>query len=186
MKRILFNDEMVRALLAGNKTQTRRVVKPQPSIIADTSECPYKIGQRLWVAEAHTHHDDNFFAAEGGAHSTSKVSYRSDGEAIKVNSTSVYGSDTYTPDRWTPSVHMDRNDSRITLEVTDVRIERLMDISRGDAMAEGCPFPNLNGEEVGFTDPVKWYAFFNGIYQKKGFGTNPWVWVVEFKVLEGE
>lgn len=81
--------------------------------------------------------------------------------------------------RWKPSIFMPRWASRITLEITDIRVERLQDITRGDCMAEGCPFPNLAKE----TNPVKWYKeLWESINGKDSWQTNPWVWVIEFKV----
>jgi hypothetical protein len=80
--------------------------------------------------------------------------------------------------KWTPSIHMPRWASRILLEIVSVRVERLQEISRGDAMAEGCPFPNMADGD----DPRQWYA---GLWEQiNGHGSwdaNPWVWVVEFK-----
>jgi hypothetical protein len=177
---------MVRAILAGTKTQTRRVVKRPLMCLCNhpiehhiehqgwttqgacapfqhdwfESPCPYgQPGDRLWVRETFTAFDVGF------------VTYRAD-----------FNSDP-AEDRahgivWTPSIHMPRWASRITLEIVSVRVERLQDISRGDAMAEGCPFPNMaNGD-----DPRQWYA---GLWEQiNGPGSweaNPWVWVVEFK-----
>ena len=74
---------------------------------------------------------------------------------------------------------MPRAASRITLGITDVRVERLQDISRGDAMAEGCPFQNM----ADGPDPRDWYSdLWNGI-NNGGWDANPWVWVVSFKVM---
>lgn len=85
--------------------------------------------------------------------------------------------------RWTPSIFMPRWASRITLEITGVRVERLQDITRGDCMAEGCPFPNMaNGD-----NPRFWYA---GLWEDINGNTpaewkaNPWVWVIEFRRVE--
>lgn len=138
---IIFNDEMVRALLDGRKTQTRRVVRPQPSsntdkIYADhynggpewafwlpdnrmteprTWRCPYGVpGDRLWVRETWC----------GGQHGTS-VYYKASWHEHE-----------HGP-RWRPSIHMPRWASRLTLDVTDVRVERVKDISPEDAKAEG-------------------------------------------------
>ena len=83
--------------------------------------------------------------------------------------------------RWTPSIFMPRWASRITLEVTGVRAERLQDINRGDAMDEGCPFPNMAHGD----DPRQWYA---GLWdQINGHGSwdlNPWVWVISIARIE--
>ena len=73
---------------------------------------------------------------------------------------------------------MPRWASRITLEITNVRVERLQEISRGDSMAEGCPFPNM---EDGF-DPCDWYSeLWSQINGAGSWDANPWVWVVEFR-----
>lgn len=179
---IIFSGEMVRAILEGRKTQTRRVVKPQPWPVetVDTERhvivshpdklrvppCPYgQPGDRLWVRETWWHprateaHIDN-------------VAYRADGEMpchlVETN--------------WRPSIHMPRWASRILLEVTDVRVERVQDISEADVQAEGCtgsPFGPM-GDAVLF--PRVW----DSINAKRGhdWDTNPWVWVVSFRVLE--
>lgn len=76
---------------------------------------------------------------------------------------------------------MPRWASRITLEITGVRLERLQDISRGDAMAEGCPHQNMAHGD----DPRKWYAdLWNDINGPGSWDKNPWVWVIEFKVAK--
>ena len=83
-----------------------------------------------------------------------------------------------SPCRWRPSIHMPRWACRITLEVVSVRVERLQDISRGDAMAEGCPFPNMAEGD----DPRKWYAdLWEQINGPGSWAENPWVWVIEFR-----
>ena len=79
-----------------------------------------------------------------------------------------------------PAIFMPRAASRITLEITSVRVERLQDITRGDAMSEGCPFPNMAKGE----DPRKWYAdLWNQLNGPAAWDANPWVWVVEFRRL---
>ena len=80
--------------------------------------------------------------------------------------------------RWKPAIHMPRAASRITLEVTGVRVERLQAISRGDAMAEGCPFANM----AAGPDPRDWYRdLWNEINGPGAWDQSPWVWVVEFR-----
>ena len=206
---ILFSGAMVQAILAGRKTITRRIVKRefmhQPDgprngkwyirradAIWDSFEtidelaakhCPYgKIGDRLWVRET-------FGLPFGTAHGA-KVIYKADGGV--------------QPDcmwQWRPSIFMPRWASRITLEITDVRVERLQDISDSDAVNEGIRASTMP------PIPGTWYHAVNGhmcqtarmafsvlwdsinpndnlpIGQGKDWESNPWVWVVSFKVV---
>ena len=182
---ILFSAPMVKALLAGTKTQTRRVVKPQPvpsrtdlslwgwhaddGMMVRTDEadgdigprCPYgQPGDRLWVRETWQ-----------TAWSKYGVIYRADAD-----------DDSHLPKEgrmaWRPSIYMPRNLSRITLEITAVRVERLQEINRGDAMEEGCPFQNLATGD----DPRQWYAdLWQQINGPGSWDANPWVWVLEFQ-----
>jgi hypothetical protein len=86
------------------------------------------------------------------------------------------------PIGWRPSIHMPRAECRLLLDVFSVRVEKLNDISRGDAMAEGCPFPNMAAGD----DPRQWYlALWDQINGADSWEANPWVWVVEFKRVEG-
>lgn len=148
---ILFSGAMVRAILSGQKTQTRRVIKPQPEVtekrLRETGgwvegetlsqhvneawqagfipvECPYgQPGDRLWVREAfHSYHWDQ-----------PRAVYRADGERQRVR-TQI---ESYEVGRWKPSIHMPRWACRIVLEIVSVRVERLQDISEEDAEAEG-------------------------------------------------
>jgi hypothetical protein len=106
---ILFSAPMVRAILDGTKTQTRRIMK--------TAECKYgKSGDRLWVRET--------WQEVSWPPTGPRFVYKADGDA--------------SPDRWRPSIHMPRWASRITLEVESVRVERLQECSEADAKAEGC------------------------------------------------
>lgn len=184
---ILFQGAMVRALLSGAKTQTRRVMKPDGQYRLDLvcpadggpSRCPYgQPGDRLWVRESHWWFPDECDPETGYTPpilTAEDVEYRADGEK---------------PGRvWRPSIHMHRWASRITLEVAGVRVERLQDISEADAQAEGI------GEFIGgwacLTDDAPQQA---GNTPKKGYrhlweringpgswDVNPWVWVVEFR-----
>lgn len=172
---ILFSGPMVRALLAGQKTQTRRIVKEvhckdsgvtlAPCEIAgevnggDYRLCPYgAFGGRLWVRETH------YVQSAGYADGSGKlILYKADGDA---------------PTTWTPSIHMPRWASRITLEVTGVRVERLQEISAADAVAEGCqsctPYDQFRAL----------WSFIHTADGPNGWAANPWVWVISFKVLE--
>lgn len=191
---ILFSGPMVRALLDGSKTQTRRVVKRQPP--ADVAS----------IRVSHYHPtvidrrgDEQPGAEIFGAYSDdgewgSKFPYGEPGDRLWVRETFrdytehelglAYRAD--WPDenikrQWIPSIHMPRWASRISLEVTAVRVERLQDISRGDAMDEGCPFPNMATGD----DPRTWFSdLWSQINGAASWDANPWVWVVEFKRIE--
>jgi hypothetical protein len=206
---ILFSAPMVRALLDGSKTQTRRVLKQAtgPSLSVGMSDddagvaelswlwgdgpghdvnetikrvaCPYgKPGDRLWVRETFAdlrgtgieHRPDPSGPLKRYAFAADHPPGSNGDEARKE-----FGV------KWKPSIHMPRAASRITLEITEVRVERLQDISRGDAMVEGCPFPNM----AAYNDPRKWYAdLWESINGPGSWDTNPYVWVIEFKRLE--
>lgn len=171
---IIFSAPMVRAILAGAKTQTRRVVKfkpwhqieerydgsPWPWMYDDDRAadhwlpCPYgQAGDRLWVRESFC---DARQAAAG------RVLYRASGD---------------TACGWKPSIHMPRFASRITLEITSVRVERLQDISEADARAEGISRAECPGWHA-TTDFRALWAAING---PESWDANPWVWVVEFQ-----
>jgi len=137
---ILFSAPMVRALLEGRKTQTRRILNPLPNrtiffnpqtASKEQFQKPrYAVGDRLWVREA---------CAIVGSVDPDFVLYRADGYEVECER---HGFDKPFPPkseaRWRPSIHMPRWASRITLEVADVRVQRLQDISEEDAIAEGC------------------------------------------------
>lgn len=203
---ILFNSEMVRAVLDSRKTVTRRVVKakvkPDADGLAfhiadqqwcDTSDnrinCPYGVpGDRLWVRETWgvttwlpgkglrtIQRTDN----EKQFHKWLDLSLDQRNQAwrafLKFDASGGGG--------WTPSIHMPRWASRILLEVVSVRVERVGDISEGDAKAEGCDpsFPITLGYGSQYR---RAFAFlWDSINAKRGYGwnINPWVWVVEFK-----
>lgn len=215
---ILFSAEMVRAILEGSKTQTRRAVKPQPfwgerqglqsagwcfsspkiallSWPEDTfrkalqGHCPYgQPGDHIWVRETWA----PFYL--DGAGGCKYEQYHNEANAVRYAATPEYivaypqratGWRDVTPlnvkHRWRPSIHMPRWASRITLEITSVRVERLHDISSYDAFEEG--FPN-NGGPLS-TIALEWYRdLWISINGAESWATNPWVWVVEFKRVE--
>jgi hypothetical protein len=174
---ILFKPEMVRAILEGRKTQTRRVVKGiqidglmaaaavtlRPSLAI--SLCPYGVvGDRLWVREVWSIAEKKFDPE------VSRIVYRADGVDPLPDATGRA--------RWRPSIHMPRAASRLTLEVTEVRIERLHDISEEDARAEGVrPDPFRRTYTAINSFHVLWIDI-NGI---DSWDSNPWVWVICFK-----
>ena len=188
---ILFSAPMVRALLDGSKTQTRRAMKIQPTHFnpvgvprlaqsvgnSEVIACPYgQPGDQLWVREAFAFTDAHMPRYEGS------IEYKADNKCLAVSCNDLIDVPHRCDPRpfegpWKPSIHMPRWASRLTLEIVSVRIERLNDISRGDAMAEGCPFPNMAKGD----DPRKWYAeLWNAINGPGSWDKNPWVWVVEF------
>lgn len=194
---ILFSAPMVRAILGGRKTVTRRVCNGQRELSNEHDFrldcCPYgQPGARLWVRETHS-----IYPAHG--------QHRADGlrwgpwaglpTVVLPDGTQIAyfreGFDRSDPGRWRPSIHMPRWASRITLEVTRVRVERLQDISEADARAEGAKYHN--GFGVGHSgwrhddgdvhlDARSAYArLWNGVNGAGSWDANPWVWVVEFK-----
>lgn len=153
---ILFSGEMVRAILDGRKTQTRRVIKmPSHKEGAHIYNCPYgKTGDRLWVRETFgyiSHSRDKYFA------------YRAD-ERI-INGTT----------NWKPSIHMPRIACRVMLEITDTWPEPLQDISDADCFAEGVP-ENCDAEPRDI-----YMRIWEGINGKESWDKNPLVWVIDFK-----
>jgi hypothetical protein len=203
---ILFSAPMVRALLDGSKTQTRRVAKikrvdahPQnPIIQVATMEgvgkqfwansqishpnhiskaCPHgQVGDQLWVRETWC----DVYGAGGNEHRRKKeVMYRADGET-----------DPNVVPRWTPPIHMPRWASRITLEITGVRVERLQDITAADALAEGIVQAADGGYHLADTrhysdSPDESYAsLWEHLNGEGSWNSNPWVWVIEFKKVK--
>lgn len=182
---IIFSGEMVRAILDGRKTQTRRVVKsafPIETAWMDggwmnyrragsvlTVRSPYGFtGDRLWVREAFSYCPGDFKDSRG-------IIYRADGKYNEF----VLASE------WLPSIFMPRNRSRITLEIVSVRVERLRSISVGDCCNEGAPI--YDGDKNQTHGVATWYEeLWDSINEKRGFGwkKNPWVWVIEFKRVD--
>ena len=198
---ILFRGEMVRAILAGDKTQTRRMVKgpvcvekeayaDDPSMVwfgayGPRKGCPYGVvGDRLWVRENILQSNKGYTLPSGEYYNywcAEKVEYLADVPTPQKRylQPGVYGS-AYMMSR--PSIHMPRWASRILLEIVAVRIERLQEITRGDAMAEGCPFSNM----AKGPDPREWFRELWGRVNGEGSWEANWfVWVVEFKVIKG-
>lgn len=200
---ILFSGPMVRAILEGRKTQTRRVVKRQyvnvDKLDSYTEEmqlrhCPYGVpGDRLWVRETYLYDDCRY--DRGPMPKTAPAGwqdafyYRADGECCQqIPECACCELDGKTP--WRPSIFMPRWASRITLEITDVRVQRLQDISEDDAQAEGAEHGNLAGVDVDIDGAVWNGAYRRGFHRlwdhinaKRGFGwdKNPWVWALTFK-----
>ncbi len=246
---MIFNGEMVRAILDGRKTQTRRIMKLQPkpsksrpgdfwfsskklesmvhvsdlapgnSPIADYHLfiqehcCPFgAVGDRIWVREtwgvvSHELDEDGRIQPWtpdrpatvihempfGNGYYSGHAIYAADGDF-------TWGDDDgYEDGRscWKPSIHMPRAASRILLEITDVRVERLNSISEEDAEAEGIDMEALYDSQDCYDciadhnmtgRPTVTGAFkylWESIYGEEGWKSNPWVWVIEFKRVEG-
>lgn len=166
-KPIIFNGPMVRAILEGRKTQTRRPVKPQP-----TPGVPWRgpiaPGDVLWVRETWWDiPDPSPKDLREGADTWPNVAYPATDEAP-----------VYTEWGWKkrPSIHMPRWASRITLEVTDVRVERVQEITEEDCQAEGVLFRVPRGGGYRRTFEALW-----GEIYPDSWGRNEWVWVIEFR-----
>ena len=192
---IIFSAPMIRALLDGRKTQTRRIIKPSPEFCGGgrsrdpqnwndpdawgwenydegcwdllsegyTGRPFYAPGDRLWVREAFSYEsldvDRNGFMPPW---------YWADGNPESGDFT-----------RPKPSIHMPIWASRLTLIVTEVRVQRLQEISRGDAMEEGCPFANM----ADGPNPRDWYRdIWNSIHGPDAWDANPWVAAISFTV----
>lgn len=176
---ILFSAPMVRAILEGRKTQTRRIVKHQPLPWVGPDPpgwpppCPYgQLGDRLWVRETW---------AQPTSLDPGPTFYRADyPSCVPRQFENVPPAEAV---RWRPSIHMPRWASRITLDVTGVRIERLQDISEADAMAEGVVETHAHLRDLG--PCMEWCYAFEDLWTRiNGAGSwnaNPWVWVIEFK-----
>ena len=180
---ISFNTEMVRAILDGTKTQTRRVIKPHPKKVEDIGKlwevlnCQYgNVGDRLWVKESH-----GFITYDKNDTVRTDVAYLADFDCE---------SDELDGEKWIPPSKMHRWESRIILEITGVRVERLQDISQSDAIAEGGPRSHQSidqvSRELGYADFSRsWFAqLWEEIYGAGSWAKNEWVWVIEFKRIE--
>ena len=192
---ILFKPDMVNAILEGRKTQTRRIVKPQPEMVSDRRiepwegdpaalkillernkrGCPYGApGDVLWVRET--------FSGPWGCRRLKPTDwpkgcpiwYWADGDQSDFEATGPK-----------PSIHMPRWASRLTLEITDVRVERLQDISEDDARAEGARLELAEVDSVRLGAEASHRSGFQNLWKsingEESWASNPWVWVVEFQ-----
>lgn len=208
---ILFNGAMVRAILEGRKTQTRRVVKnlegrPATSWMmhqavecADSwssdsgwmGRCPYgQPGDRLWVREAFAIVPRTAYRRSEGVQQTLRPDDPYDHDAAIYREGWSRSKGGF---RWRPSIHMPRWASRILLEITAVRVERLRDISEADARAEGisdggclnCGEPEPCGCEEPAPDARDSFCrLWQSINGPGSWADNPWVWIVEFKRVQ--
>ncbi|AOX32961.1 hypothetical protein IPC1241_19175 [Pseudomonas aeruginosa] len=198
---ILFSGPMVRAILEGRKTVTRRVVKPQPDFLGSMVDpntpfktldaglharitCPYgEPGDRLWVREAWAADAQVDAIAPSDLSQGEPIWYPAD---LSVRQT---GCSMISKGRVRPSIHMPRWACRILLEITAVRVERLQDISEEQALAEGvrgepCDHARQACADIGCWGDTAKGAFgflWESLNGEGSWAANPWVWVVEFK-----
>lgn len=203
-KPMLFSGAMVKAILDGTKTQTRRILKPvpekydsaliKPEIIGCcyhtdkwqwqdehgncmcrnkrpyAIKCPYPVGSCIWVKETWQHVVKDMPPTKG-----CRVLYRAD------------DSEGFVTDSWRPSIFMPRWASRITLEVTDVRVERLQDISEADAVAEGVTIraDAVMAASLANDTPARmeFWDLWKSINGPDSWDANPWVWAYTFKPI---
>jgi len=200
---ILFSAPMVRALLAGTKTQTRRALKRQPWASCsieegNEGESPFVYSALHGAGPGHEVEEsrtpcrcpygmpgDRLWVRETWAQPTTldpgPTFYRADYPACAAGFSNLPPPDEIT---WKPSIHMFRKDSRILLEIVSVRVERLRDISEADAAAEGWPRrPEVSDDPQVHADAARdWYMdLWEQINGVGSWGANPWVWVVEFR-----
>jgi hypothetical protein len=195
---IIFSAPMIRAILDGRKTQTRRILKPEPNsgpngemvdlggawgvldgCLSGEWHCPYgQPGDRTYVRETFAFINNSDFGE------TSYYQYRADtdGKSYPGDWPPETKGDPEKP-RWKPAIHMPRAASRITLEIEQIRVERLQEISEEDARAEGFE-PRRCGQ--GIDGPVKSYrtGFVYGwgsIHGTDSWLQNPFVWVLNFR-----
>ncbi|MGE6006945.1 hypothetical protein [Klebsiella variicola] len=229
---MIFNGEMVRAILDGRKTQTRRPIKWKQTRFTEIGEredgskwpwsedaehacdfwhpCPFgDVGDRIWVRETWSSDFANYYPND-------RVWYAADNNRqLDIDMVDgvrgIYSpeSDVHVPFRWRPSIHMPRWASRILLEITDVRVERLNAISEEDAQREGVHTEVWDQTVVArnyaardeffqfWSEDMPHYVEMNqlygssfrslweSIYGEESWKANPWVWVISFKRVEG-
>ena len=167
---ILFSTPMVQAILDGRKTQTRRVIKPQPLDVVtyadqrvwypEVIKCPYEVGDLLWVRETFIRIEnaiDNYY----------------------------YKTDKGVSGKWKPSIFMPKEACRLFLQVKNIRVEQLQDITEEDAFAEGAKHGRFYGlGQIGGSTREGFFELWETINKKGSVNKNPWVWVIEFEKIE--
>jgi hypothetical protein len=190
-KPIIFNGEMVRAILNGRKTQTRRIIKYGTPFFDDKPIlkcCPFgKVGDCLWVRETFADIRGMGFDDPKNTSRQLSYSYRADCDSESLRCAADYGV------KWKPSIHMPCKVSRILLEITNIRIERVQDISSEDVQAEGFNKHTKDGQLFKYgLEEWPWTRYnqcaalafedlWTSIYGEHSIDNNPWVWVIEFK-----
>ena len=186
---ILFSAPMVRALLDGRKTQTRRVLKPQPPEHARYSGIHFASDEpATWFFNSPTGpfkarvkyvEDDQLWVRESFRQGYAETFY-SKGLVYRADALNALGMDEYSSrHNWKPSIHMPRWASRLTLTVTDVRVQRVQEIGHDDAVAEGMGIfpPSMSAQK-------RFREIWDSLNAKRGYGwdANPWVVALTFAV----
>lgn len=191
---IIFNTSMVKGIIEGRKTQTRRLVKEKliseqaefecgnrPNVIRSEPSlqyyidngCPFgQIGDQLWVRETFGTKIRNI----GGTPHESFVYKADKSDEICYYDCNGNG----YPVKWIPSIHMPRSACRIVLEITNIRVERLLSISESDCVKEG-----IGSSLLRDCKKPKFMQLWEELYGEGACLDNPWVWVIEFKVVQG-
>lgn len=198
-RQIPFNSEMVRAILDGRKTQTRRKVKPQPVFREGEYGIPVRCDDESFVFQIMPYEciyeqgrippylsGDTLWVRETWCPCASIDSYLDDKKLFAYRAD--YGEHCSVPWKWKPSIHMPKEAARIFLKVKDVHMEQLQGISAADIRAEGlssmCAF--VGDMEIALPE---WRNLWNSTIKKSdlekyGWDANPWVWVIEFERCE--
>jgi len=191
---LIFSTEMVRAILTGEKTQTRRIIKPQPEQVRQdilakgglsdnhgkVIKIKYQPGDRLWVRETYTLTGEN-----------KNIPF------YKTYALNELIGTKYTDLKWKPSIFMPRKYARIWLEVVNVRVERVQEMNHQDTIDEGVSATELGAvmheERIRHTQEnvikysrIIFAKLWDSMNARRGFGwhKNPWVWVIEFKKIQ--
>lgn len=176
---LMFKAPLVRAILEGRKTQTRRVLRNQRAY--DLDKAPLgQPGDRIYVRETWR---GVVNIAPPGSYEYAVARYVPDQEHCRrVEYAATQEAD---GEPWRPAIHMPKWAARIWLEVTGVRVERLQDISEADALDEGARFELASIDSVRIGATASFLSGFRNIWESTGgdWDANPWVWAIDFKVL---
>jgi len=211
---IIICTELIPKVLDGSKTKTRRVIKPQPidrpvqdacdwwhwldiKGIGYDKHCPYgQVGDRLWCKETWAVHEYYNHRKPIDIPQGVTVECRALPELVRTDGDGHRKIREGERGKWRPSIHMPRWASRIDLEITDIRVERLQEITEQDAIAEGCrliaagiqhfelkPTPHFTEPPRPFTRRDHFIGLWDALNEKRGYPweSNPFVWVIEFK-----
>jgi len=195
MKGKIFKSNEIISIILKQKTMFREVIKPQPNSNINPvkldylyrtwqwgtkesrRECPYQVGQKIFCKESFAYIQDPEECRKEGE--PCEIHYKADYDAEGLDKYDIKAVGV----EFLPASRMPQWASRLTLEITDIRVERLAEISRGDCMAEGCPFPNIAKE----TNPKEWFAkLWNATHKKleEKFEASPWVFVYSFNLIK--